>query len=196
MGLHLDGDFAGLANFQAKLAAAPGLPKRVAVEAIPELRALVAQEFSASEDPYGNPWIPLKTSGPPLQPLSDEVRVTLVGGAAIRISTHGYLNFHNAGTHNIGKRSAAKKLRGELKARTSAARLSGELKGKVGRGKREALALEKKSVKETAAKVSAASGYHDPPRPVIPNDAASIPQKWAEVLDKVASNIIAGLGAQ
>lgn len=196
MGLTVTGDFAGLANFQGRLAGAAGLPRRVAIEAIPELKALVAEEFASGEDPYGNPWAPLKDGGDPLQPLADEVKTTLVGGTTIRVSTSSYLNFHHHGTHNIAKRTAAKKLRNELKAAYAGAKDAGKLQGKAGRGLRASFAAEKKSVKANAASISTASGVHDPERPVIPNDAASIPQPWADVLEKIADRVLATLGAE
>ncbi len=195
MSVSITGDFAAFAAFQTKIADIKGAPKRIALEAIPDLTALVAQEFAAGEDPYGNPWAPLKAGGSPLQPLADEVKTTLVGGTRIRVSTSGYLNFHHHGTRQLAAKSVAKKLGAELKARTSGARLSGESKGKAGRGLRESLAAEKKNLKSAAAIISKASGIHDPARPVIPNDESSIPPAWTDVLERIANKVLSDMGA-
>jgi hypothetical protein len=186
MAFTFTGDIGAVEAFRAKLGAVSGLPKRVAVAAVPELEAIVAAEFEDSADPYGNPWAPMKDgNGDPLVVLADQVTVT-ASVAAIKLKTSGYLNFHNSGTRNVSKRRAAKALRSDLKARRFAAALSGESKGKAGRALRESFKAEGQGVKEAAASIAAASGVHDPKRPVIPNDAQGVPPTWGPVLESVA----------
>jgi hypothetical protein len=192
MGLVLTGDFGSLEAFQAQLSAVQGLPKRVAVAAVPELQAIVADEFATSTGPYGNPWVEMKDGGDPLVSLADQVTVTATG-PKIRTKTDGYLNFHHAGTRNVAKRRAAKELRAELKSRRFAAALSGESKGKKGRALRESFQAEGKGIKDAAAAISAASGIHDPKRPVIPNDEQGIPPAWVPVLEAVANAAMAAI---
>jgi hypothetical protein len=86
------------------------------------------------------------------------------------------LHFHNAGTH-AGGRKAQRALRRELK---------GQGYSKAGiKGALAAFDAQRK-----------AGAWHDPPRPMIPDDADGIPPVWERTIRDAAIEVMRGAGAE
>lgn len=93
------------------------IPSRVAADAAEKIAHLIASQFQQGQDPYGNPWAPLRPATlakgrrpPPLTDtgaMSSGIVVRPLRGAGIEIqaSSTPYAHFHQTGTKHMAERS-------------------------------------------------------------------------------------------
>lgn len=107
---------ASFRQLMANLADLQGVPSRIAKPVAETISAHIDDQFSRGEDPYGDPWTPLKPATirkgrghPPLTDSGDmrasvSVRPQQGSGVEIAIGT-SYAHFHQTGTRHMVERS-------------------------------------------------------------------------------------------
>jgi len=167
--IQVSGDFGALAKLRAQIEALPSLPNAIAIAAAPEISRLSDLEFSTGTDPYGNPWAPLKNGGG--SPLSGAADVSVIPGAAkIKVVANKPLNFHDTGTRQTSRKTAAKALRKAVK------------QGFLAK-------MDKATIKAQATAIRASSDVHDPKRQIVPDDGNGIPDAWEKAIAKTAADL-------
>ena len=130
----LEGDFAALEQIRADLATLASSAVRAEINAnlVETARSLVATEFETSTDPYGRPWLPLKSRDG--QPLLDTGRLrNSFGGdgsdaTAFRFGTDVvYAALHQyGGTVKHGARATPRAKTGRFLSHSRAAKSTGK----------------------------------------------------------------------
>ena len=215
----ITGDFAAYADFYGRLRKFSDVSRKIAVELAPKVEGLVGESFTAQQSPTGVSW-PATKSGAPAFAGGDagsRVLSRLVGKSSIRTTVLYPLHFHQDGTHVVGKKRgkkiASSIVGGYTRAVLSQHGLSG---GKPRRRKDEseaAFALRvarfeaakqtrqearlsaRKHASRAITEARAAGGWHDPPRPMIPDEGDPIPPRWVETITETARPILAEVGA-
>lgn len=173
----LQGDFSALAAFHNRLRKLSGATREIALTVSPQIEGLVNGSFAGQSTPYGESWTPTKSGAPAFGggDSGGRVLVRLVGKATVKTSVLYPLHFHNQGTHAGGRKAQAKlrkKLRGEGYSRAG---IKGVLQ-QLNAGRK-------------------AGAWHDPPRPMIPDDAAGIPPEWSNTIRQAATAVLSKAGA-
>lgn len=213
----LKGDFSELSGFLKKLQKLPDASREIAIKFAPRTAALVGETMAAQESPYGDPWTPTKSGAPAFGGASalGYVLTRLVGKNAVRTTVLYPLHFHQDGTHKVGRKRgrviARKVLGGALKS--LGLKAGGAPRQKKGESD-EAYArrltafnaqkeLRKRAERELKGSAQAAvdaareaGGWHDPPRPLIPDDAQGIPALWNDAIQEIARDVMGALGAE
>lgn len=109
--LKFTGDFQALDRFAEQLSAAAGSTRLISGAMAEETISLIRDGFSASEDPYGKPWEPIKLrAGQPLRDkggLQTSWHPSEVSEDGFRVSSgKDYARFHQEGTGLYGKHKA------------------------------------------------------------------------------------------
>ena len=210
----LTGDFAALTDFYSRLKKlGGGVSAEIAKNVSPKVEALVNTSFASQSSPEGAGW-PATKSGKPAFGGGDSggrVFVRLVGKATIKSSVLYPLHFHNAGTHRVGRKRAAairKAITGVAsKAAASGIKVPRKRKDEspfayqqrlaIMAARRAARSEAVKSVKHRASfavqEARAKGGWHDPPRPMIPEN--DIPPSWEKTIKDAAREVMAKYGA-
>lgn len=163
----------------------PRATQAVAESTVPRVEKLIAAEFAAGADPYGDAWTPTRSGGKAFAGTnaSGKVRLSLrkgSGGAgggtsvqAIRVSVEFPMHFHNAGTKAGGKKTR-KKERASLR--------------------REG--YTRKAITAILKERAASRGQRLPARPIIPSNGKGIPPAWEAAIRAGASDVMARVGAK
>lgn len=212
----LKGDFGELAGFLKKLQKLPGAGREIAIKLAPKTAALVGETMAAQTSPTGEPWPETKSGAPAFGGSSalGHVFSRLVGKSAVRTTVLYPLHFHQDGTRRVGRKRMAAIRKGILGA---AGRLAVGLI-KIPRKRKDespfqyeqrvAAAMARKSARKEAVQgakmradfaaeqARAASGWHDPPRPMIPDEGDAIPDRWNDTIREVTSDVMRQYGAE
>lgn len=215
----LSGQFSELSGFMRRLQKFGDTSRRIAVELAPKTSALVGESFTAQASPEGVGW-PATKSGAPAFGGGDPLGYVLsrvVGKSSVRTTVLFPLHFHQDGTHRIGRKrgraiaskivggyarsvlaqhglkgAAPRQRKGESDA-AFAARVERFARAKAVR--KEAQFAAKKHATLAIAEARTAGGWHDPPRPMIPDEGDPIPSRWIETITETARPILAEIGA-
>lgn len=215
----LRGDLKALGGFLKKLQKLPDASREIAVALGPVVGSLVEESFQSQASPNGGSW-PATKSGAPAFGGSEGmgyVLSRLVGKLSIRTTVLYPLHFHQDGTHRIGRKrgrkiaskitsayignvlkslgmkgSAPKKRKGESDE-AFAERVAKFQAVKQTRS--DAKAGAKRRAAEAVEEARTAGGWHDPPRPMIPDEGDPIPVRWEMPIREAASDVMARFGA-
>lgn len=211
----LTGDFAALAQFYTKLKKLPEASREIAKALAPKTEKLVGETFSAQASPEGAPW-PATKSGAPAFGGGDaggRVLSRLVGKATVRTTILYPLHFHQDGTHKVGRKRASiiRKAIVGAAARLAVADIVVPRKRKdeseFDYQQRVAKAMARRAARKEAVQATrhrvafavqearTAGGYHDPPRPMIPDEGGAIPPTWVTAIRETARAVMAKYGA-
>jgi hypothetical protein len=212
----LKGDFSELSGFLKKLQKLPDASREIAVALAPKTAALVGETMAAQTGPNGEPWPATKSGSPAFGGSSalGYVLSRLSGKSTVRTTVLYPLHFHQDGTHKIGRkrgRKIASKYLGDVlkslgfkggmprrrKGESDEAYAARVQKAQIARDNRARAVKELKS--GAAAKVEEAreaGGWHDPPRPMIPDEGAAIPATWNDTIVETATEVMARYGAE
>ena len=205
----LTGDFAALADFYTRLRKFSDVGRRVATELAPKVEGLVGEAFSSQSSPDGVAWPETKSGAPAFGggDAGGRVLSRLVGKASVRTTVLYPLHFHQDGTHRVGRKRARairQKMLGAAGIRVPAKRknespfayqnrLAALMARKAARA--EAVKGAKLHADFAVAQAREAGGWHDPPRPMIPDEGDDIPNRWVQVITDTARPILAEVGA-
>lgn len=216
----LTGDFKALEAFEKRLGKLKDASRAIAERVSPKIATLVTSTFGAQSTPYGIGWIPTKSGAPAFGggDAAGRVLVRLVGKNMIRTSVLYPLHFHNAGTHFIGRKRGAAISRRVTSGYVGAVLRQSGLRGGAPRQRKTesdeaylqrlqafaankavraaAKGMAKKHAREAAEEARAAGGWHDPPRPMIPDDGDGIPRPWEDAIRVEARAVLADVCAQ
>lgn len=211
----LTGDFAALADFYTRLRKFSETGKRIATELAPKVEGLVGQTFAEQAGPNHEAW-PATKSGAPAFGGGDaggRVLSRLSGKSSVSTTLLYPLHFHQDGTHVVGKKRGAAIRRGITgaagKLAVGAIKVPRKSKGEsefayqqrlaAGMARRAARAEAVRAVRHQVAfavlQARNASGWHDPPRPMIPGEGDPVPDPWVAVIVETARPILAEIGA-
>lgn len=176
--MSLRGDFAELAGFMRGLKKMNGASREIAIALAPKTSALVGETMQAQQGPNGEAWPPTKSGAPAFGGANalGYVLSRLSGKNSVRTTVLYPLHFHQDGTHAQG-RKYQRKLRAKLRK-----------EGYTKQGIKGAIAAV-----DTARK---AGGWHDPPRPLIPDEGQAIPPRWEDVIRATARDVMLKYGAE
>lgn len=214
----LRGDLTALGGFLKKLQKLPDASREIAVALGPVVGGLVEESFESQSSPVGAPW-PATKSGEPAFGGSQGMGYVLsrLVGKSIRTTVLYPLHFHQDGTKRVGRergRAIASKITGgyvgavlkqmglaggaprRRKGESDeayAARLERFTRAKQER--RDAKAGAKRFADAAVSAAREAGGWHDPPRPIIPDEGDPIPVRWENPIREVARDVMAKYGA-
>lgn len=215
----LTGDFAALATFYGRLRKFSEASRKIAQAVSPKVEGLVNEGFAGQHGPNGEVWPPTKSGAPAFGGGDSGGRVLsrLVGKSSVRTTVLWPLHFHQDGTHRIGRKRgraiAAKIMGGYAKAVLRQHGLTGagprkrkgesdaafaarvERFAKAKQMRQEARGSAKKHAAAAVEEARAAGGWHDPPRPMIPDENDAIPPTWIEVIGDAARPVLEEIGA-
>lgn len=211
----LTGDFQALAAFYGKLRKFSDTGRRIAQELAPKVEALVGQTFAEQAGPDHEPWPPTVSGAPAFGggDAGGRVLSRLAGKSSVRTTVLYPLHFHQDGTHRVGRKRAAaikRKITGQAaKLALAGIKLPRKRKdeSEFAYQQRLAIAMARKAArKEAVAGVKhqvafaietarAAGGWHDPPRPMIPDEGDPVPDPWVKEITETARPILAEVGA-
>lgn len=212
----LKGDLTALGGFAKKLQKLPEASAEIALALAPKVAGLVDETFAAQASPSGVSWTPTKSGEPAFAGGETAGRVLsrLVGKATVSTTLLYPLHFHQDGTHVVGRKRGAAIRRGFIAGRVAVemkrwagaprkrkneteeqyqARLEYQDARKSARD--DARSSAKKAANDAVAQARAAGGWHDPPRPMIPDEGDPIPDTWTAVILATAKPIMLRLGA-
>ncbi len=215
----LRGQFDELSGFMRRLQKFNDTSRRIAVELAPKTAALVGESFTAQASPEGVSW-PATKSGEPAFGGGDALGYVLSrvsGKSSIRTTVLFPLHFHQDGTHRIGRKRgralASKIVGGYARAVLAQHGLKGsaprqrkgesdeafhrrvEAFARAKQVRQEAKLSARKHAASAIAEARVAGGWHDPPRPMIPDEGDPIPSRWVETITETARPILAEIGA-
>lgn len=215
----LKGDLKALGGFLQKLQKLPQATQQIAVALAPVVGGLVEESFETQGAPNGASW-PATKSGEPAFGGSQGmgyVLSRLVGKSRIRTTVLYPLHFHQDGTHKIGRKRGRK-----IASKVSAAYVGGVLKSLGLKGsapkrrknesdeayakrlasfqaakqaRSDAKSAAKRHASQAVEEARTAGGWHDPPRPMIPDEGDPIPVRWENPIRETARDVMAQLGA-
>jgi signal recognition particle subunit SEC65 len=215
----LKGDMQAFAGFLVKLKKLTQASRDIATAFAPKVAGLVEESFSRQASPLGAPWPATKTGAAAFGGGEALGRVLsrVVGKATVRTTVLYPLHFHQDGTHKIGRkrgRAIASKISGAYVG--SVLKQMG-LKGSAPRQRKdesdaayqrrverfqqakqvrsEAKGAAKKHAAAAVDEARAAGGWHDPPRPMIPDEGDTIPPTWEAQIREVAREVMKAGGA-
>lgn len=211
----LTGDFAALADFYTRLRKFSETGRRIATELAPKVEALVGQTFAEQAGPDHSPWPPTVSGAPAFGggDAGGRVLSRLVGRASIKTIVLYPLHFHQDGTHRVGRKAAAairRKITGDAgRLAVAGIKLPRKTKGEseFAYQQRLAVAMARKAARAEAVRgvkhqvafavdqARAAGGWHDPPRPMIPDEGDPVPDPWVKEITETARPILAEIGA-
>lgn len=214
----LSGDLQAIRGLSKKLEKLQTAPQAIARALSPRIAPLVTETFAAQAGPSGGAWPPTKSGAPAFVGSDASMRVLsrLTGKASVRTTVLFPLHFHQDGTHVVG-RKRGRKIASKLTDSYVGAVLSQQgMKGSAPKRRKDESAeafahrLERyANVKATrsdarraargfaadaVAEARAAGGWHDPPRPMIPDEGDPIPGTWDAVIVKAARDVMATYG--
>ena len=210
----LRGDPSAFAGFIKSIRKLPEASKEIARELSVKLSPLIGESFSAQASPEGAGW-PATQTGAPAFLDSDPLGYVLsrVVGTTVRTALLYPLSFHQEGTRAVGRKRMAAIRRGILGAAGQAAARAIKLPRKradeseFAYQQRIAIGLARKAARKEAVQgakmradfaaeqARAASGWHDPPRPMIPEEGSAIPDSWDALIQATAREVMARYGA-
>lgn len=212
----MKGDFGELAGFMKKLQKLPQATRDIAIKLAPKLSALVGETMAAQESPTGQEWPATKSGSPAFGGSSSlgYVLSRLVGKASIRTTVLYPLHFHQDGTRRVGRkrmrairqailggagRKAAASIAVPRKRKDESEfayqqRLAAIMARKAARA--EAVKGAKMRADFAAEQARSASGWHDPPRPLIPDEGDAIPDRWNATIGDTAREVMKAAGAE
>jgi hypothetical protein len=210
----LTGDLTALGGYLKKLQKLPEASREIAVALAPKVAGLVEETFSNQASPVGAPWPATKSGAAAFGGSAGLGYVfSRLRGLSVVTSVLFPLHFHQDGTRTIGKKrmrairskilgaagkSAAKAIRVPKKAKGESdfafqQRLAAMMARKAAR--KEAVEQHKKRADFAAEEAREASGYHDPPRPMLPEENDAPPDRWESTIRETAQSIMAKYGA-
>jgi hypothetical protein len=212
----LRGDLAALGGYLKKLQKLPQASQRIAVALAPEVAELVRDVFVAQTSPAGDPWVATKSGAPAFAGSSAMGRVLsrLSGKTAVTTTVLYPLHFHQDGTHRVGRKRGAAIRKGivgaAVRLATAGIKVPRKQKGEseYAYQQRLAAAIARKNARAEAVKsvknrvafaiqeARTAGGWHDPPRPMIPDEGDPIPETWMTPIREIARDVMAELGAE
>lgn len=215
----LSGGFAALNGFFRAIRKLPDAAKEIARELSPKVSELVGESFSSQASPTGQTW-PATKSGAPAFGGSDALGYVLsrVVGLSVRTTVLYPLHFHQDGTHAVGRKrgreiarkitagyvgsvlkqlglkgSAPKRRKGESDE-AYAHRLVAYSAARTARS--DAQQQAKRHAAQAVEEAREAGGWHDPPRPMIPDEGDPIPASWMATIQATAAEVMARHGAE
>lgn len=210
----LTGDFAALADFYGRLRKFSDTGRRVAQELAPKLEALVGRTFAEQAGPDHEPWPPTVSGAPAFGggDAGGRVLSRLVGKSSVSTIVLYPLHFHQDGTHRVGRKSAAK-IRKAITGQAGRLAVAGIKVPRKSKNESEfayqqrlAIAMARKAARAEAVKgvrhqvafaietARAAGGWHDPPRPMIPDEGDPVPDPWVKEIVDTVRPILAEVG--
>lgn len=214
----LTGGTQALAGFLRGIRKLPDAAKEIARELSPKVSELVGESFAAQASPTGQSW-PATKSGEPAFGGSNALGYVLsrVVGKSVRTTVLYPLHFHQDGTHAVGRKrgreiarqitagyvgsvlkqlglkgSAPKRRKGESDE-AYARRLEGYAAARTARS--DAQKQAKRFASQAVEDARSAGGWHDPPRPMIPDEGDPIPASWMATIQATAAEVMARHGA-
>lgn len=211
----LTGDFAALADFYSRLRKSSDIGRRIATELAPKVEGLVGQTFAEQAGPNHEAWPPTQSGAPAFEggDAGGRVLSRLAGKASIKTIVLYPLHFHQDGTHRVGKKRGAAIRRaitgkaGKLAAAGIKVPRKGKDESEFAYQQRLAAMMARAAARKEAvrgvqnqaafavAEARTAGGWHDPPRPMIPDEGDPIPDPWVTTIVDTARPILAEIGA-
>lgn len=220
MGARLVGDLKALGGYLKKLQKLPEATRDIAVKLAPKVASLVGETMSAQTSPAGAPWLPTKSGAPAFGGASSlgYVFSRVAGKSAVRTTVLYPLHFHQDGTRRIGRKRMraiansviASYVGNVLKQQGLKMAAPRQRKGESDEAyarrverfavakqtRKDARTMARRHGTEAAEAARTAGGWHDPPRPLIPDEGDPIPAKWIDAIRETAREVMVPLGAE
>jgi hypothetical protein len=211
--------FAELAGFMRGLKKLPDASREIAIQLAPKTAELVGDTMAAQTSPTGEAWQPTKSGAPAFGGSSalGFVLSRLSGKASVRTTVLYPLHFHQDGTHKVGRKRGRAIARGITSAYAGNVLRQMGLAGSAPRRRKDesdgayqarvekfavakstrkdAITQAKRHARSAVDEARTAGGWHDPPRPMIPDEGDPIPSRWEEVIRKTAAAVMLKYGA-